>query len=73
MRKSRILCIEIFQTTEELHWQAKNFLRVKSEKKYMCCSCICPQRNSLQCCLRTLLSVTSHWAFDIREYEHRNS
>lgn len=31
-----ILCIEIFQTTEELHWQAKIF---ESEKKYMC-SCI---------------------------------
>lgn len=27
MRKSRIICIEIFQTTEELHWKAKFFER----------------------------------------------
>lgn len=27
----------------------------------------------MQCSRRTVLSGTTHWAFDIREYEHRNN
>lgn len=74
MRKSRILCIEIFQTTEGLHWQAKKILRVKSEKNACVVHVSVLRETACSVALGQCYQspVTGHLILG-NIYEHRNS